>query len=1041
MTQIHQTQFTAPFNQVTALVKQFAAHEADYLAPSYSEAQVRQDFIDQFFHALGWDVYHYEQKNPYAQEVKIEAPIKIETSQRRADYALFIAPEFRQPKLLCEAKRPARDVRNADDYFQAVRYGWNRQTPLVLLFNFRELHFIDSRYKPDIATALDIWYKRYRYRDYANPEQFAEIYYLLARDEVANGAIERFVMNDMPTPAKGKAAKQKSAWLANYQPVDSAFLTELDRYRTILALAYQRANPTCAVEELTEAVQRTLDRLVFMRFLEDKQIEEATVKSFGKRDATWHNFLARSRALNDKYNGLIFKPSLIDDPQRFTPPEAQVFQAIIEQLADAASPYDFNSIPISILGSIYERFLGQAVTINALDPTIDSATELAIDSAIDPAATQAPDVRKRKGVYYTPEYIVRYIVQMTVGQLIANKTPDEIAQLRFADIACGSGSFLIEMYTVLLEYHARYYADHPQSARPGETELKDGVPVLTLKKRRDILQQCIFGVDIDFQAVEVSQLSLYLKMLEDATPHACFIFPQDYKTQILPDLSRNIICGNSLVGKDFWSMFGDEEQNTPQERRQVNAMNFNTVFPAIMQRGGFDVIVGNPPYVRQETLGERFKHYAKQVYRTYAGTADLFVYFIERSLNVLKPGGSYGVIVANKWLRANYGQPLRAWLKKTPTHQLVELIDFGDLRVFQGATTYPCILRLMKTVATDECNQPATFLAAEVKTLVFADLAEYVSDKRFVMSIKALEDAGWTLANTATLDLLNKLRAAGVALSEYVDGKIYRGVLTGLNEAFVIDAATKNQLIAADAASAELIKPFLAGRDIKRYAPPRSEQYLIFTRRGVDIEQYPAIKAHLLQFKMQLMPKPNDWRGAYWAGRKAGSYQWFEIQDAVDYYAEFEKPKIIYPNICKKPEFTLDECGLFTNQKCFIIPVPDKYLLAILNSKVTHFLFHAILPKLRGDFFEPSYVYFKDFSVPQLDLANETQQATRQQLVALVNEILQCKQEYASTLLDYRHTQLEMEIAALDQAIDTLVYALYGLNEAEIALIENTTRG
>ncbi|NTV47919.1 MAG: restriction endonuclease subunit R, partial [Chlorobiales bacterium] len=330
----------------------------------------------------------------------------------------------------------------------------------------------------------------------------------------------------------------------------------------------------------------------------------------------------------------------------------------------------------------------------------------------------------------------------------------------------------------------------------------------------------------------------------------------------------------------------------------------------------------------------------------------------------------------------------------------------------------------------------SAFFAAEVKTLDFNDLAEQVEANRFAMQTGDLDDSGWMLVDTRTLGLLQKLRAAGVPLEEYVDGKIYRGVLTGLNEAFVIDEETKNKLISEDRKSEEIIKPFLAGRDIKRYEEPKSDKYLIFTRRGIDIEEYPAIKEHLLQFKEQLMPKPKNWNGKFWKGRKEGSYKWFEIQDSIDYYPEFEKPKIIYPNICKQPEFTFDENLLYTNQKCFIIPIPDKYLIGVLNSKVTMFLFQIILPKLRGDFFEPSYVYFKDFPIRKLDLTKKQEKAVHDKLVRLVNEMLKSKKELSATQLGYRKTQLESEIDALDRQIDALVYELYGLSEEEIALVE-----
>jgi hypothetical protein len=220
----------------------------------------------------------------------------------------------------------------------------------------------------------------------------------------------------------------------------------------------------------------------------------------------------------------------------------------------------------------------------------------------------------------------------------------------------------------------------------------------------------------------------------------------------------------------------------------------------------------------------------------------------------------------------------------------------------------------------------STFEVTQVETLEFPDLEAYVKEHKYAVNQDELDDGGWSLVDEQTAALLKKIRQVGIPLGDYLQGNIYRGIVTGLNEAFVIDSSTRDKLIAEDPKSAELIKPFLAGKDIKRYQ----------------------------QFKEKLMPKPKDGSGEKWQGRKPGSYKWYEIQDSIDYYLEFEKPKIIYPNICKRPEFAFDESKKYTNQKCFIIPLTDRYLLGILNSSVNFFLFRTILPKLRGDFYEPS---------------------------------------------------------------------------------------
>jgi len=266
-------------------------------------------------------------------------------------------------------------------------------------------------------------------------------------------------------------------------------------------------------------------------------------------------------------------------------------------------------------------------------------------------------------------------------------------------------------------------------------------------------------------------------------------------------------------------------------------------------------------------------------------------------------------------------------------------------------------------------------------------------------------------------------------------GNIYRGIVTGLNNAFVIDEDTKRRLINEDPASAEVIKPFLAGRDIKGYKRPISDKYVIFTRRGIDISKYPAILAHLQEFKQQLMPKPEDWKGE-WKGRKPGSYKWYEIQDSTEYYREFEKDKIIYPNICKKPEFTFDDELYYTNQKCFIISKSDKYLLGILNSKLNLFLFEMILPKLRGGFFEPSYVSFKNFPIRTIDFSNPEDVAKHDKIVSLVEQMLDMNKKLDNSKLGVEKEMIQRRIAATDSEINRLVYQLYDLTEEEIKIVE-----
>ncbi|HKP73248.1 MAG TPA: DNA methyltransferase, partial [Pyrinomonadaceae bacterium] len=494
--------FETALERVRSLVADFKEHEAHYLSAKYQEQDVRKDFIDKFWIALGWDVNHDTQKNPNEQEVKVERNVGIEGRVKRADYA-FLTPNFRDVRFFVEAKKPARNIDNPDDYFQTIRYGWNAQTPVSVLTDFEHFRVLDCRLKPDIKTARDRALPKFNfhYTEYADAEKFAEIYYLFSREAAHAGALEKFAAA-LPKPS-GRAVNRRLFGEA-FKTVDEDFLQQLDELREELARSFKNRNEELNGEELTEATQRTLDRLVFMRFLEDKLIEpEVIVERLGNGGSAWGDFVAQSARLNAIYNGIIFKPHFIDAADFVV--DERVFASVRERLAHTNTVYNFNYIPIHVLGSIYERFLGKVIVATGKRAHVE----------------EKPEVRKAGGVYYTPEYIVRYIVAETVGKLIDGKKPAEIAEMRFADIACGSGSFLLGVFDELLRYHTAYYnrnkTGRAEGRRAGCVENADGTLRLSLRQKKAILTDNIYGVDLDAQAVEVAQLSLFLRLLEDET--------------------------------------------------------------------------------------------------------------------------------------------------------------------------------------------------------------------------------------------------------------------------------------------------------------------------------------------------------------------------------------------------------------------------------------------------------------------------------------------------------------------------------------------
>lgn len=450
--------------------------------------------------------------------------------------------------------------------------------------------------------------------------------------------------------------------------------------------------------------------------------------------------------------------------------------------------------------------------------------------------------------------------------------------------------------------------------------------------------------------------------------------------------------------------------------------------------GGFDLVLANPPYVRQEKIKD-LKPLLQRSYDCYTGVADLYVYFYERSVRLLRPGGVLSFISSNKFFRAGYGEKLRKFLADNT--QIRTIVDFGELPLFENAATFPMIFIAQKGMPKRQS------LFAQIKSLdaPYPDMSALVKQQGNELPITAIGGSKWRLADATTADLLGGIESAGIHLNAYVNKQISYGVKTGFNTAFVIDSAKRSELIKADKKSSHLIKPLAVGDDIRRWRINRRDRWLIFTRRGTPIEQFPAIKAHLEKWRRELEPRPRDWpANGEWPGRKPGSYKWYEIQDEVAYHELFDQPKIVFPDIAKEPRFAFDSEGLFTNDTTFIISAVDYYLLGILNSPVVWTYLRQTAAVL-GDAENGGRMRLKRFYVETIPIAKASDEE-RSKIANLVEWLLWLNAQPTVTSSVDSQPRDPLIATYFEQWLNALVYELYfreNLAEASLRFFQITT--
>jgi hypothetical protein len=982
--------------EIADLIERFDRNLAAYKGGQYNEAQLRQDFLNPFFGALGWDMAN---KAGYAEayrEVIHEDAIKIGGATKAPDYCFRIGSA---KKFFVEAKKPSVNLKDdISPAFQLRRYAWSAKLPLSILTDFEEFAVYDCRIKPvqtDKASTGRVLY--FTFKDY--PAKWEELVSIFSREAVLKGSFDKY--------AESSKLKKGTA------TVDDAFLTEIEDWRDLLARNIAIRNPDLSQRELNFAVQRTIDRIVFLRICEDRGIEE-----YGRLQTQLNGTNVYKRLVqlfsqaDDRYNSGLFhfqrEKERHEEPDNLTPNisiDDKPLKDIINRLYYPESPYEFSVLSADILGQVYEQFLGKVIRLTA---------------GHQAKVEEKPEVRKAGGVYYTPKYIVDYIVKNTVGQLLNsddpalsvipakagiqglevvdsrlhgndkiknNITPKEASKLRILDPACGSGSFLLGAYQYLLDWHLKWYIENePEKwAKTRQPAIYQGPSPdprtpnwhLTTAEKKRILLNNIYGVDIDSQAVEVTKLSLLLKVLEGENNQTLANQLRMFHERALPDLGDNIKCGNSLIGPDFYqqqTMLDDEE------RYRINVFDwekeFPQVFPPSTQRGegrgegGFDAVIGNPPYIPIELMNDEQKTYYQKEYPQLVGKYDSSIIFILALLKKLKRSGRLGYISSLTWQTGENYSKLREYLfTQMGVVSLLNLpfdvfksayVDTGVYILSGTPTDKYCIYRFPKKERIADVNAIA-FTEVSVALVKGPDFKVVLDPKAHIMLSRLSQDSRYVPLGNFTISTQglagNRFELSDKGKDDdsfpfLEKGQVYRYVLVAEKISF------------ADMSDKETLKPFY------------EKQPKILIRRVINRQD-------------RLM-------------------------------AAYTDKKLVYKKDINPFIVTDDHWS-------------PLYVLGVLNSRLlSYFYVNTSSIATKDDFRQTTLAELRRLLIPGLAL-DDTRQS---KIIHLVQEMLAFSDRLSSVRTDHEKTALQRQIDAVDKQIDQLVYELYGLTEEEIGIVE-----
>ena len=1003
--------------QLARLVAAFKQNEADYVSTAYNETQARTDFISPLLAVFGWDVSNAKGHQLALREVIEEPTVEVgeERANKRPDYELRLA---RQRKLFVEAKKPSIRI-DADlaPAFQVRRYGFSASLPISVLTNFRHLALYDCGTAPNETDPASIC-RRLLVSCDEFEARFDELWPLLSRESVYSGEFDRRFEGAAPH--------------SGAEQFDDFFLEQIRRWRVRLAEDIHRNTPGLTSAELTYVVQLFLSRIIFLRICEDRDIERYETLRELDSGATFDALMEELKRADAFYDSGLFR--LIDDAQLGVRISDATLGTIIGELYYPASPYTFAVVEPEVLGEIYEHFLGDVIEIKG------DRVEI----------VNKPEVRESGGVIPTPRYIADVIAERTLRPLLAGRSPTELADFTVADICCGSGTFLLAAFEILLDHYLTWYLDNGRDAHEGH-RIYEGVGGqwhLTFDERRHILLTHIRGVDIDPNAVEIAQFSLILKLIEGETADILHQYVERTRSTALPALDTAIRCGNSLVSLPEWRA----AIGTDPDDDQINPFDWEAEYPDEMGRGGFDAVIGNPPYIRIQHMAKYspaevgFFRLSNSPYSTAEhDNFDKYLLFIERSVRLVKEAGRVGLIVPHKFMTIQSGRALRrliagSWL-------LDEAVHFGAKQVFGAdASNYSCILVLDRATADE----------------VRIERPERLESWRHgepgaveIVPANALGEDPWRFADAETTALFDRIQVACPDKLGDV-ANIFVGLQTSADEIYIFKASAETASTCSLrwndrewSIERGILRPSLLDAPLHSFRRPAPNTWLIFPYKFVR-DAKGRVKAHLIQPPEMVRRFPSCWdyltarraelEGRSISGGLAAERQWYQYGRSQS-LTKFAGDKIVLPILSLEPRYAFDDRNIYVtgggNGPYYLIrPRPGAgvsihYLLAVLNHPLSEAFVRTNTSVFRGGYYSHGKQFIETLPIP---VPGEVAKA---EIEALVVRLIGMVDALALARTPQQRTQLQRSSKGLRQRINRLVSRVFGLAAEELAIVNS----